>query len=163
MVQRKFKLQPTVLCFRQNQLTILQQHKNRASKCPIFNCKNYIIHNNKTLKLHPPRRKGKRGVLTTYRITKLSNLRLVICQKKLVLTTYRITKLSNLRLVICQKKLVLTTYRITKLSNTTFAICTCVIVLTTYRITKLSNVMAEYTGVGCGFNYLQNNKTLKLL
>ena len=57
---------------------------------------------------------------------------------------------------------VLTTYRITKLSNNEYVNSFYADVLTTYRITKLSNSISIQTAADCGFNYLQNNKTLKL-
>jgi len=56
-------------------------------------------------------------VLTTYRITKLSNYGGYITSAVKVLTTYRITKLSNKNAFSPMLRVVLTAYRTTKLSN----------------------------------------------
>ena len=78
-----------------------------------------------------------------------------------VLTTYRITRLSNEVNNGKESKRVLTTYRITRLSNFTELLLSEPVVLTTYRITRLSNSYIDTCAVDLRFNYLQNNKTLK--
>ena len=79
-----------------------------------------------------------------------------------VLITYRITRLSNFPLNAFSGFTVLITYRIARLSNEIDAPTLENLVLITYRITRLSN-SGRTVRILSSFNYLQNNKTLKLI
>ena len=79
-------------------------------------------------------------VLSSYKLTRLSNRPATLIVTECVLSSYKLTRLSNNQAINTGKSMVLSSYKLTRLSNERTVVCNRLKVLSSYKLTRLSNL-----------------------